>query len=112
MTVQALQFAVDGLTLRQQVTADNLSNTDTPGFTAGQVDFESGLQRALTSPVPTGATAAVTPSTAPAQANGNNVDMGQELVTAEETTLRYQTMVDALNTKFRILRGSIGGSFQ
>lgn len=112
MTVQALQFAIDGLTVRQQVTADNLSNTDTPGFTAGQVDFESGLQGALAAAVPTAASVSVTPSTAPANANGNNVDMGQELVTAEETTLRYQTMVDALNTQFRILRGSIGGSFQ
>jgi flagellar basal-body rod protein FlgB len=110
--LSVLQFAVDGLSQRQQVTADNLANTDTPGFTAQQVGFESSLQQALSSP--NGGPATVTVSADPTApgANGNNVDTANQLVTAEQTTLQYQTMVEMLNAQFRLIQGAAGGSFQ
>ena len=110
LTTQALQYALDGLTMRQQAIAGNVSNAQTPGYKAQEVDFEDLLGQAVangtTAPAPT-----LTQSTAAGDATGNNVDMGNELVDAQETTLRYQSMVDALNTQFRILRGSMGGGF-
>jgi flagellar basal-body rod protein FlgB len=46
-TQRILTSALDGLTLREQAVAANLSNIDTPGYTAETVDFESELQAQL-----------------------------------------------------------------
>ncbi len=43
---QVLRTALDGVSLRQQVTADNIANVDTPGFRATSVDFETSLRQA------------------------------------------------------------------
>ncbi|HET9732165.1 MAG TPA: hypothetical protein VFP54_05770 [Acidimicrobiales bacterium] len=112
LTTQALQYAIDGLSLRQQAAAGNLANASTPNYRAKEVDFESSLAQALAdgNMAQAGTPVAAT-SAAPADARGNNVDPSSELVTLQETTLRYQAMVNAINTKFTILRGSMGGSF-
>jgi len=110
--LSVLQFAVDGLSQRQQVTADNLANVDTPGFTAQQVNFESSLQQALTSPDGGQATVTVGADPTAPGSNGNNVDTGAQLVTAEQTTLQYQTMVEMLNAQYRLIQGAAGGSFE
>jgi flagellar basal-body rod protein FlgB len=46
-TQRILTSALDGLTLREQAVAANLSNVDTPGYQAETVDFESELQAQL-----------------------------------------------------------------
>jgi flagellar basal-body rod protein FlgB len=46
-TQRILTSALDGLTLREQAVAANLSNIDTPGYTAETVDFESELRAQL-----------------------------------------------------------------
>lgn len=109
--VGVLQFAVDGLAQQQQTIANNLANNDTPGFTAQDVDFQSSLQQALDSN--TGGTASVTVATDPATpaTDGNNVDTSQQLVSAQQTTLEYQTTVEMLNAQFRLVAGASGGSF-
>lgn len=112
LTTQALQYAIDGLSLRQQAAAGNLANASTPNYQAKEVDFESSLAQALEEGnVGLAGSPTVTTSTAPSDANGNNVDPSNELVNLQETTLRYQAMVDSINTQFSILRGSMGGSF-
>lgn len=110
--VDVLHFAVDGLTQQQQAIANNLANSETPGFTASDVNFESSLQQAMGSPVGGTASVAVTPDPAPAATNGNNVDTGQQLVSAEQTTLHYQATVELLNAQFRLVQGAAGGNFQ
>lgn len=47
LTVQVLHYALDGLSLRQNVIANDVANADTPGFSGSTVDFESGLTAAL-----------------------------------------------------------------
>ncbi len=110
--VGILQFAVDGLGQQQQAIADNLANSQTPGYIGQQVDFQSSLRQALGSPV--GGTAQVSMSSTPGlpATDGNNVDTGQQLVAAEKNTLLYQTMVDMLNAQFLLVQGAAGGSFQ
>lgn len=110
-SVQALQYAIDGLSMRQEATANNIANAQTPGYRAKQVDFEDSLSQAIAFGSLNGASPSVSTSTAPGDASGNNVDLGGEMVGMQETTLRYQAMVDSLNAQFRILRGSMGGSF-
>lgn len=46
-TQRILTSALDGLALREQAVAANLSNIDTPGYQAETVDFESELQAQL-----------------------------------------------------------------
>jgi flagellar basal-body rod protein FlgB len=109
--VDVLQYAVDGVAQQQQATANNLANSETPGYTAQDVDFETSLQQAINSS--NGGTASVTVSadpTAPAT-DGNNVDTSTELVDAQQETLQYQTTVDMLNAQFRLISGAAGGSF-
>ena len=53
--VDVLQYAVDGVAQQQQATANNLANSETPGYTAQDVDFQTSLQQAIDAP--TGGTA-------------------------------------------------------
>ena len=109
--VDVLQYAVDGVNQQQQATANNLANSETPGFTAQDVDLATSLQQAIESP--DGGTANVVVSADPATpaTNGNNVDTGNQLVDAQQETLQYQTTVDMLNAQFRLISGAAGGSF-
>jgi flagellar basal-body rod protein FlgB len=109
--VDILHFAVDGLTQQQQGIADNLANAETPGFTASDVNFQSSLQQALSSTGGGTAAVSVTPDPAAPATNGNNVDTGNQLVSAEQNTLQYQATVELLNAQFRLVQGAAGGSF-
>ena len=106
-----LQFAVDGLTQQQQAIANNLANSETPGFTATDVKFQSSLEQALTGQG--GGTATVTTGADPTvpATDGNNVNTGNQMVSAEQNTLQYQATVDLLNAQFRLVSGAAGGSF-
>ena len=109
--VDVLHFAVDGLTSQQQAIANNLANAQTPGYTAQDVNFQSSLAQALSSPGGGTAAVSVTPSQAVPATNGNNVSASNELVAAEQNTLQYQSTVELLNAQFRLVQGSAGGSF-
>jgi flagellar basal-body rod protein FlgB len=110
-TIQVLQYALDSLTLAQNQVAANIANDQTPNYTDVEVDFESSLQAAIESP--NGGTAAPIRFASPDQpaTNGNNVDLTAELMEADRDTLQYQAVVDALNFKFRLLKGVMGGGY-
>ncbi len=109
--VDVLQYAVDGVAQQQQATANNLANSETPGYTGQDVDFETSLQQAINSPNGGTATALVSADPAAPATDGNNVDTGTQLVAGQTETLQYQTMVDMLNAQFRLISGAAGGSF-
>jgi flagellar basal-body rod protein FlgB len=44
----------------------------------------------------------------PTRLNGNNVRIGDELVSLTETALRQQLVVEAMNGKFSTLRSALG----
>lgn len=106
----ALQTALRGLATRQRVIAANVANIETPNFRAGEVDFESSLRQALGAGDPAATQLSVHRSTAPANANGNNVSLDDETVGMVETNLRYQLTVEAVNTKFKLLSTAIKGT--
>ena len=109
--VDVLQFAVDGLTQQQNAIANNLANSETPGFTASDVNFQSSLQQALSSPTGGNASVSVTADPSAVSTNGNNVDTGSQMVDAEQNTLQYQATVELLNAQFMLVQGAAGGSF-
>lgn len=106
----ALQAALRGLATRQRVIADNVANIETPNFKAGEVDFESSLQRAMKSGSPDAMQVSVHRSSAPVNFNGNNVSLDDETVAMVENNLRYQLTVEAVNNKFRLLSTAIKGA--
>ncbi len=109
-TMDVLYSALNGLMTRQQVAANDIANLSTPGFKASQVDFESALQSAIASDTAPGANSAVvTPTNAPANQDGNNVNIDKETMTLAETELRYQAVIGAVSAKFQVLKTAIGG---
>ena len=108
-TMNTLYQALRGLAARQKVSADNVANVQTPGFLAGTVDFETSLQRAIKSGNPDAATINTGRSVAPTRQDGNNVNLDDETLSMVDTNLRYQTMVEAMNAKFRLLRTAMEG---
>jgi flagellar basal-body rod protein FlgB len=106
--MDTLQQAMSGLALRQRVIAANVANVQTPGYQASKVDFETSLRQAIASGTPAAATPSVTQSTDPAIENGNNVSLDDETLNMIQTNLRYHTVVEGMNAKFRLLRSAIG----
>ncbi len=112
VVASTLRTALDGLSQRQRVTADNIANIDTPGFRAATVDFESSLQAALAdgslaSGDTVGATTGLT--TTPVGPNGNNVDLQTETMTAMRSVFQYQLMTRAVDDRYSLVETAIGG---
>lgn len=120
------QTALDGLALRQEVVGRNLANVDTPGYTAQSVSFEDTLQRAesQTATVRLNITNAahqlgdsdrtglvrLQPRTGGSvRADGNNVDVDQELMEMAETGLRFQAISQLVSKKLLLLRSIATG---
>jgi flagellar basal-body rod protein FlgB len=107
----ALKSALDGLALRQRVSADNVANIDTPGFTASTVDFESSLRAALSDgevrPGEVRSTNGITAT--PVKPDGNNVDLQTETVTAMQSVFQYQLLTRAVGDRFSLVTMAIGG---
>ena len=106
----ALHSALDGISLRQNVIADNIANVDTPGFRASAVDFESSLRSAVSSgSIAAGETTASRMATdTPVGANGNNVDLRKETVAAMQTVFQYQTVTRAVTDRLALVRTAAG----
>ena len=109
VTMNALHSMLRGLSARQTAIADNIANVETPGYTAKTVDFETSLRDALGS----GESADVMPTygvtTDQALPNGNNVQVGDEITKLTDTNLKYELAIQAMTSKFSILRTSITG---
>ena len=109
LTIDTISAALRGLAARQGVIAQNLANSETPNYIAGQVSFEDQLKSAIAgNGDPSQITPQTTNSNTPTDANGNNVRIDDETVTMVETSLRYQLMTQAATNKFSILHSAIG----
>ena len=107
----ALGGALDGLAMRQRVAADNIANMDTPGFTAATVDFESSLRDALSDGQVAESDVLPTLGVSNNQrgANGNNVDLATETMTAMQSTFQYQLLTRAVGDRYSLITSAIGG---
>ena len=111
----ALHTALNGLSQRQQVIADNIANVDTPGFRAQSVGFEDSLRAAIDSGsfdpdngrVPR-VVASETPTDTPVGANGNNVDLRKETIAAMQTQYSYQILGRAMTDHLGLLKTAAG----
>jgi flagellar basal-body rod protein FlgB len=111
-TQQALEQALSGASLRQQVLANNIANANTPGFQRSDVDFHGQLAAALQS----GSSQAMdnmsfspqVDSSGPIQANGNNVDVDTEMSDLSQNALDYQSLVEVAAARLKMMQIAIG----
>ncbi|MBL8056028.1 MAG: flagellar basal body rod protein FlgB [Anaerolineales bacterium] len=121
------QAALDGLALRQDLIGRNLANVDTPGYHAQAVTFEETLQRvsepsnklALSvtqaghqlghSSEPVNLLGVTERPGGSERADGNNVDVDQELTEMAETGLRYQALSQLVSRKLLLLKSIATG---
>lgn len=122
--VAVLAHALDGLSLRQRVTANNVANADTPHFKGSVVSFEDALQERLagavgrnlsltrthpghlptTGPDPLGPPRVTEIRTTAMRNDGNNIDIEQQMSMLAETTLRYSAVSETTARKLAMLR--------
>ena len=113
-----LRAAMSGLAARQRAIANNVANVDTPGFKASEVRFEDALKTAISrgtgaTPNQTSLNAVTSRSTlvdgTSTRADGNNVDIDQEMELLGEANLNYSAMTQVMSTRLGILRNVISG---
>ncbi len=119
--LQAAKLALNGLTKRQEVISNNLANVDTPGYQAKRLDFESTLKselkRSQNIDLQGTQQGHLSPSSRPRQlmqildrqggtprVDGNNVDIDQEMLEMQETSIRFQTLSSLLSKKYNLLK--------
>ncbi len=125
---QVAKLALQGLSQRNEVIAQNIANVDTPGYRAMEADFESTLRRALQDdgnlPLKNtreehlqGSETDFTrfiqisqKSGGTLRADGNNVDIDQELTSQTETGLRYQAISQVVSKKLNLLKSISQGN--
>ncbi|WP_105032594.1 flagellar basal body rod protein FlgB [Arthrobacter ruber] len=102
----ALRSALDGLALRQRVTANNIANVNTPGFQAQRVSFEDSLARSVA--MGGGSVQATTDvSLEPTRLNGSNVNLDTETLSNIDTVLRFQFAARAVEGPFTSIRTAL-----
>lgn len=108
--MEVIEYALEALTMRSEVVANNVANAEVPGFKASRLSFEGELQRALEGigPDRLGNPSIELAPGAP-DATGNTVDLGSEVVEMIKTNLMQQAMVEAFNFKTGLLRSAIRG---
>lgn len=104
-----IESALDSVSLRQQVTANNIANMNTPGFKASRVEFESNLSRAMENGDPAHSRASVSLANTAETPDGNTVNMADEQAILVKANLQFDALVHALNYKFSTLRTAING---
>jgi flagellar basal-body rod protein FlgB len=107
LTMQAIQASLDGLAARQRITAQNLANSETPGYIAQTANFEDSLSNALSTGNMSLAQITTGTTSDPVNINGNNVSVDNETLSMVDTGLRYQLATESMNNKFRILHDSM-----
>ena len=106
LTMQTASSALNGLSLRAKVRADNIANSETPGFRARSVDFESALRAAGDEPAE--AAYGTNFRDTPVDQRGNSVDLDTEVTELVSDNLMFQAMVNGFNYKANLLRTAIG----
>jgi len=111
--VDMLSRLLDAAALRQRVLGQNVANVNTPGYHRQDVAFEEELANELKRHHQVDAhkiqLTVHEPTGLKERADGNNVDIDQEMGQLAKNTLLYRTYTDLLGSKIRMLRSAITG---
>jgi flagellar basal-body rod protein FlgB len=102
--------ALDGLSARAVVTAENIANAGTPNYRPIRLTFERALQDAALQGDE--AVQAVIPrlERALATAPDGELRLDMELATASTTAMRYSALIDVLNRQMQIHSLAVTGT--
>lgn len=123
-TTDALAASLNFRSLRQNITASNLANAETPGYKAKVVEFEDALARAIDlEGINKGAdpdhlamgTGAISHARADIYDNPevnvtndqNSVDLEKEMSTLQENSILYKAALQLINKKLGALRYAV-----
>ena len=106
---EVAKYALDGLTARAEVRAHNIANSETPGYRARFVDFESSLIAAINGGSAPDAPAELQRGTW-VDVTGNSVDLDVEITEMMADNLLFQAMVNAIDHKLSLTRTALGRS--
>lgn len=103
--------ALDNLVVRQQYTAQNIANANTPAYRTIVVNFEETLRTAaLTGDIRN--IEAVRPNVAfkGAEQSDQGVRLDLELATASQTAMRYSALIEILGRQMALNRAVLAAS--
>lgn len=125
-SVDLLHRGLSTLSLRREVIANNIANADTPNFKRSDVSFEHSLQQALKSETePQDVLKTTDPRhiqlsqhidyrtvkprvrldyLTQSQNNGNNVNVEEELVSADQTQMLYSLLSRSVTFEFKQMK--------
>ncbi|MCR4402719.1 MAG: flagellar basal body protein [Firmicutes bacterium] len=103
-TIVALSKVLDALSLRHEVTADNIANVNTPGFKARRVLFEDQLKAAISRGDPGSWQPTIEEDHLSVRRDGNSVDIDLEMACLAETTMMYSAMSRLVSDRFSLLK--------
>ena len=127
---KVLRKALDFQSQRNLLISSNISNLDTPGYSAKDIDFKSQLARAIgrqgdlamkvTQPGHLGPGKAALKSmqpqvfteSDPARSNGNNVNIDKEMAKLAENQIAYNATVQLMGKRASTIRAAINESAQ
>jgi flagellar basal-body rod protein FlgB len=102
---------VSATELRQRVISNNLANVNTPNYQRLDVEFETALAQELKGNSQTTASPQVVATQGlTARADGNNVDIDQEIGQMNKNAMLQQTYLQLLGSQLEQMRLAIGGS--
>ncbi len=111
--VVLLSKLLDLTTSKNKVIANNIANTNTPGFKKSEVSFQKELRKAVESKninkvkdIQESITMSKDKST---RKDGNNVDLDKELVTFYQMSDRHNIYLEILSKKFKGIITAIQG---
>jgi flagellar basal-body rod protein FlgB len=122
---KVLKKGLDMMSTRQNLISSNISNVDTPGFKASDIDFQGQLREALGSKgglnlratnekhfgPSTSSIGDLTPDpfeeSAAAKSNGNNVDIDNEMAKMAENQIIYNATVQLMMKRGGTVRAAI-----
>ncbi|MCD4813466.1 flagellar basal body rod protein FlgB [bacterium] len=121
--LQQLNRVMDLLTVQQKTIAQNVANTNTPGYIRHTVDFSAELERIMesesgvlqkSSQPQSIATAEnkmeiIEDTTQPARADGNNVALEKEMVDLAQVSQLYNMMTRIASKDIKSMRYVISG---
>ncbi len=120
-----MRKSLDMMSTRQSLISSNISNVDTPGFKASDIDFQAQLREALGSKGSLNLRATNAkhfgPSTsdigdltpdpfeedAAAKSNGNNVDIDNEMAKMAENQIMYNATVQLMMKRGGTIRATV-----
>lgn len=122
--VNVLDKAADASALRNRIIGNNIANVDTPGYKRQDVSFESELQRALKNSRYTpldekvssvrldrlNGTVYTDHANYSYRVDGNNVDIDNENVELASNQLKYNGIMQSMDSQFKNLQSVMKSS--